>query len=50
MEKEAFQPVSVSTGAYADSGEMEDFILQPLYTKEEIRSFRKEYEKNVKEK
>ena len=46
MEKEAFQPVSVSTGANADSGEMEDFILQPLYTKEEIRSFRKEYEKN----
>ena len=46
MEKESFQPVSVSTGANADSGEMEDFILQPLYTKEEIRSFRKEYEKN----
>ena len=46
MEKEAFQPVSVSAGANADSGEMEDFILQPLYTKEEIRSFRKGHEKN----
>ena len=45
MEREAFQPVSVSAGEI-HSGEMEDFILQPLYTKEEIRSFRKKHEKD----
>ena len=44
VEREAFQPVSVSVGE-PHSGDMEDFILQPLYTREEIRSFRKEHEK-----
>lgn len=43
--KEAFAPQAVAeVTEQADSGEMNEFVLKPLYTQKEIREFRKQNE------
>ncbi len=45
-EEEAFRPVSVRESSEGDKEELQEFVLKPLYTEEELRQFRRKSEKD----